>query len=183
MPVSRKELFAPGSDEEFLSLAAEGDLAAFERLVRKIEKPLTQYAHRLGAPMGAIESCLEATVVRLTDRLEERPLPERLGIWAFRAARSTILKSAPAAIDPDSPIQFEDNSELDEDSSSESFRQRFAPQIRAALLSLTVPYREAIVLKVFHGLSLADIARITGSPPGTIYYSIQSSLASISRRL
>lgn len=182
MQVSRQEVVAPGSDGQLLSLASGGDFGAFERLVRKVERPLAEYAHRLGAPPATIDACLEATVDRLEDHLDRLPLPDRFGIWIFRVARAAIVKAAPPATDADSRLGFESDPDLDVDSSPESIRQRIAPRVQAALLSLPLPHREATVLKIFHGLSFPDIARITGSPPESIHYWIQISLAQLSKR-
>jgi RNA polymerase sigma-70 factor (ECF subfamily) len=47
-------------------------------------------------------------------------------------------------------------------------QQEQAERIARALISIPAPYREAIVLRFQEGLSLEDIARVTGARLGTV---------------
>ena len=98
-------------------------------------------AGRLTAGLDAAQRSFGSTflVGSTHEHLRFLPLPDRFGIWIFRVARAAIVKAAPPATDADSRLGFESDPDLDVDSSPESIRQRIAPRVRAALLSLPLP--------------------------------------------
>lgn len=142
---------------------------AFERLIAPERDRLLAYlvgmtGDREIALDLAQETFLAAWQGFSTYRGEGAPLTWLVGIarrillrWSRREGRRARLLAgakdagvAPAA--PDAAVQEAER----------------AHRVRRAVLSLPAERREAVVLRYFAGLSVADIARVTGTSEGTV---------------
>ena len=62
-------------------------------------------------------------------------------------------------------------------------KQEDEDKIRIALTLLTEKHREAIVLRIYSGLSYAEIADIVKAPVGTVKYRVHEALQMLAKKL
>jgi RNA polymerase sigma-70 factor, ECF subfamily len=142
--------------------AAAGDLTAFERLVRAYQEPVWRFLRRLLGDAGVAEDVAQETFLRVFRRLPTFTFEARFSTWVFQIARNAgvdELRSRSRRIrlaslaPPPTPVvgMPEARAEID-----------------AALASLPVDLREAILLIEVLGLRYREAARVLGVPEGTV---------------
>jgi RNA polymerase sigma-70 factor, ECF subfamily len=142
--------------------AAAGDLAAFERLVRAYQEPVWRFLRRLLGDAGGAEDVAQETFLRVFRRLPTFMFEARFSTWVFQIARNAgvdelrsrqrRIRLASLAPPPTAAVGMtEARAEID-----------------AALASLPVDLREAILLIEVLGLRYHEVARVLGVPEGTV---------------
>lgn len=142
-------------------------MAAFERLVRKHERPLLNFFRRLGVTTDA-EDLAQETFVRLFKaRTRYRPTA-KFTTFLYTIARHVRIDAARKARRTEALRQ----SVREEVESAAGGDDGGAPGARldaaAAMERLPEKLRETVVLSVFQGLKYDDIARILRIPVGTV---------------
>ena len=159
------------TDEALLKRAGEGDQAAFLELYDRHRQPIFRFAYRLLGEVDIAEDVTHDCFLSLIRKPENfRPGRASLRTYLFAAARNLALKhfrnsGREAGLD-----------ELTEEpqlaSRHEPLRQlldeELAAEIRRAVFSLSPLQREALILFEYEGLSLSEIAEITGSDTGAV---------------
>ena len=156
------------TDELLLTQAGKGDQAAFLELY---ERYRDRFAYRL---LGSVEIAEDVTHDCFLSLIRKpgnfRPERASLKTYLYAAARNLSLK------------QFRDqgretgldevNEELKESSRRGPLRkvldEELANQVREAILNLPPLQREALVLFEYEGLSLYEVADVTGTDAGAI---------------
>lgn len=171
-----------GQDEIFLVLLAQqGDVAAFEDLLRGLYGPLRQYVNRMVGASDA-DDVMQDTAIRVYRNIRYLREPAVFRAWAFRIATRitlTYLKRArrwrelendpdlirAMAVGPSSePEQF--------DCDYMEWIDRVSPASRAALL-----------LHYEQHLSLEETAAVLDVPVGTVKSRLSYGLASIRNQI
>jgi RNA polymerase sigma-70 factor, ECF subfamily len=159
------------TDEALLRRAGEGDQAAFLELYDRHRQPIFRFAYRLLGEVGIAEDVTHDCFLSLI-RKPENFHPDRASLrtYLFAAARNLALKhfrnsGREAGLD-------ELAEEPQVSSRHEPLRQlldeELATEIRRAVSSLAPLQREALILFEYEGLSLNEIAEITGSDSGAV---------------
>jgi RNA polymerase sigma-70 factor, ECF subfamily len=155
------------TDEALMRRYSDGDVEAFAVLYKKHKAPLYRYCRRLAQPEAVAEELFQdiwMSVIRSRERYEARA---KFSTWLYRMAHNRLvdyyrrhasgvpLSDDEAAIEAfaDAPIHEPEN-ELD--------RRRWAQRLQEALVALPPAQREAFLLREEGGLSLEEIAEITG---------------------
>ena len=142
--------------------AAAGDLGAFERLVRTYQEPVWRFLRRLLGDAGIAEDVAQETFLRVFRRLPTFTFEAKFSTWVFQIARNAgvdelrsrrrRIRLAWLAPPPRPAVGMpEARAEID-----------------AALASLPVDLREAILLIEVLGLRYHEVARVLGVPEGTV---------------
>lgn len=142
--------------------AAAGDLAAFELLVRAYQEPVWRFLRRLLGDAGVAEDVAQETFLRVFRRLPTFAFEAKFSTWVFQIARNAgvdelrsrqrrISLASLAPPPPPAVGMAEARAEID-----------------AALASLPVDLREAILLIEVLGLRYHEVARVLGVPEGTV---------------
>jgi len=173
------------SDEALMTRYARGDVAAFERLYGRHEGPVYRFLLRsVGIPALADELLQEVwmSVIRGSAAYEPRAL---FTTWLYRIARTRLIDHWRAR-DPALLVSLDAAADgAGDDATAASAVDRLAadtsyePETRAldraqaraftlAVEALPVAQREAFLLHAQAGLSLAQIAGITGAGVETI---------------
>lgn len=184
-------------EENLLRRCARGDVAAYRELVERLEKPLVNFIFRFVGERHVAEDLFQETFVRVVRRLGEFDPRASLSTWIYTIARNLALDhlkakrrhrevalDSAASEDRGKVIYFKDviraaapepgaRAETGEDER----------RLTEALAALSPAKREALVMRVYAGLSYADIARIVKSPVGTIKFRVHEALQDLARHL
>lgn len=158
--------YATADDQALVAVARDGDLDAFETLVRR--HTATVYAHALrffGDPAAAEDVVQEVfiKVYRSMDTFDER---SRFSTWLYRVTRNTCLdhvragKRRPMPVDPLDVAATAPGDLSDTVALSISLEQ--------ALRALAPEDRDAFSAIGIFGLSYPEAAEVLGVPVGTV---------------
>ena len=157
---------SPDEDAALMVRVRDGDLAAFETLVRRHQRPLMNFFARLGVTMD-VEDLAQETFVRLY-RYRSRYRPSaKFTTYLYLLARQVRI---------DFLRKTNRRAALHEKAAKEAPRQAEpAPAARGARIDaatalgmLSEAMREVVVLSVLQGLPHGEIAEILGIPVGTV---------------
>lgn len=141
--------------------AMDGDLAAFERLVRGYQAHVWRFLRHLLGDAALAEDVTQETFLRLYQRLPTFAGRSKFSTWVFRVARNAgvdALRAARrqdrllAALPPPPPG-------LPPDARVEAL---------AAVASLTPKLREALLLVEVFGFTYREAAGVLAVPEGTV---------------
>lgn len=148
-------------DEPLVLKAQQGDLGAFEELIRHHQQPLFSFVFRMvNNPADAEELC-QQTFIRAWQKLSSFKRKSSFKTWLYRIAINLTLnyKTRTRPAEPLDKLQLSDTASEPQ----QEYHQRLkARLVQEALLQLPPDQRTAIVLKVYENLSYREIARIMG---------------------
>ena len=167
--------------------AMESEAGTISRGLRRREPELlhsliVQYQHRLLRYLTHLcgsrdlaQDLFQETWVRVLERGHKYDGRSSFGTWLYTLARNLTIdhlrKKNPVSLD--SLLMDEGQTLLDSTDASPSpwelvAQNQQAEHINAALAIIPVQYREAIVLRFQDGLTLEEIAAVSGVPLGTV---------------
>lgn len=163
---------------------AAGDQAAFAELYQACADRLHHYlAVRLGSRQDA-EDALQETFVRLTRNRRRLVSVRNLAAYVFTIARNEANRLAQRRKrEPAGSTGVAADLLFDEARSDDLSRRETAELVAGALSNLPPSEREVVELKTYAGLTLREIAEVTGSPPGTVATRYRTGLEHLRRRL
>lgn len=158
--------YATADDAKLVAAAHDGDLEAFEALVRRHTR--TVFAHALrffGDPTAADDVVQEVfiKVYRSLDTFDER---SRFSTWLFRVTRNACLdmvragKRRPEPIDP-----LEVSASVPGDLGDQV---ALAASVESAMRALPPEDRDALSAVALFGLTYAEAGQALGVPAGTV---------------
>ena len=160
----------------------------FAALVDHYETPLLRYVGGiLGPRMAEVQDVVQESFLRL-HREFARSGPERITNipgWLYHVAHNLAVNAGKRkeveqrAIDG---IAAEEVG-VQKDALDLLLRRTAGAKAMAELQELAAEQRQVVLLKVVHGLTLKEIAEITGTPIGTVDYRLHQGLRELARRL
>ena len=165
---------SPELDEVTLARAQRGDLRAKRALVERSQRPVAALVSRLlrgQSDPGLVEDIAQETFLRVFRALPtfDRHGPARLSTWILTiASHRAIDELRRRRLDtrPFDPTAFEVPANDRADDTAE--RTMLARLLSDAIDSLSPEYRAAFVLREYHGLEYAEIAKALGIDLGTV---------------
>lgn len=145
-----------------------GDVAAFEGIVRRWQRPLVNMAWRYCRDRGRAEEMAQEAFVRAWRGLAQWRQESSFSTWLFALAANVFrseLKRFPTLNVPldEAPEPAGPAPQLN------ALQQKSGQEeVRRAVLALPHRYREPVVLFYFHEMDLAAAARSMGVPEGTM---------------
>jgi RNA polymerase sigma-70 factor (ECF subfamily) len=146
----------------------DGEVEAFEGIVRRWQGPLINMAWRYCRDRGRAEEMAQEAFLRAWRGLSQWRRESNFSTWLFALAANVYrseLKRFPvetlpleAAPEPAGPASQH----------SELAAQMSKDTIRRAVLALPLRYREPVVLFYFHEMDVATAAHTMGLPEGTL---------------
>ena len=158
------------SDEDLMLDALRGDRSAVAVLVERYHRPLFAYLYRLvDANYGAAEDLLQDTFTRLLTPRTYTP-GRRVKPWLYAIATNLARDRQRALMRRRTDIGLERAECLADGSDPSDHVVQFERErvVRNAIGSLGDQQRAAILLRFYHGLSLAEIAEALDLPLGTV---------------
>jgi RNA polymerase sigma factor (sigma-70 family) len=150
------------------------------RLVDRYAAALELYARQW---CHAPEDVVQEAFLKL---VAQRPLPDQPAAWLFRVVRNGALNAATAArrrrhheaeAANDAPVWFQSDTETSRPDSLD------VEAASAALQSLPLEQREAIVAHLWGGLTFEQIGELSGCSASTAHRSYAAGLSAIRERL
>ena len=148
-------------DAVLVKRAQDGDMAAFEELVRRHERPLFSYMYRMCGNRADAEEITQAALVRSWQALGGFRGASSFKTWLFRIGMNLCYNRR---------TRTKPTEELDESLAgpqshepAEQYEQRVRAQaVQAGLARLPADQRSALVLSVYQELSYKEIADAMG---------------------
>ena len=147
-----------------------------DHLIKKYQHRLLRYLLSLTRSRELAEDIFQETWIRVLERGRQYDSRHEFSTWLFTIARNLVIdhmrRKQPASLntlaDSDDTAPFE-IAETGQPSAFDTTVQREQnEQISAAMLHIASEYRESLVLRFQEGMSLEEIAAITGAPLGTV---------------
>ena len=159
------------TDEVLLRKAGEGDQAAFLELYDRHRQPIFRFAYRLLGEVDTAEDVTHDCFLSLIRKPENfRPERASLRTYLFAAARNLALKHFRSTGRETGLDEMTEEQELSprHQPLRKLLDEELAAEVRRAIFSLAPLQREALVLFEYEGLSLNEIAEITGADVGAV---------------
>jgi RNA polymerase sigma-70 factor (ECF subfamily) len=156
----------PRADELLAVRCQLGERAAFDMLIERWHEPLWRYLRQFAHSDDLARDLAQDTWVRVLRGIATLREPAKLRPWLFGIARRVAMDRLRAAYAQ--PQAGDENlDDLAATDAAAEFEEDFA-NVEASLAALPAREREALTLFYLRELSLAEIAELTGAPPGTI---------------
>jgi RNA polymerase sigma-70 factor (ECF subfamily) len=170
------------SDEELMLSYAAGDVAAFEELVSRHERPLFHFILRSCGRRDQAEELLQEVFLRVIKYSDGYKPTAKFTTWVYTIARNLCidkarkrgrstqvsLDAAPGA-DPDAPALVDRLADPKASASGVEYeRQAFRQRLNDALDALPEEQREVFMLREFSGLKFHEIAKTVGCKVPTV---------------
>jgi len=154
-------------DRDAVERVLEGDISAFEEVVRRWQSPLLNLAYRFCHDRGRAEEMAQEAFLRAYRNLKQWRKEAAFSTWLFALA-TNFYRSELRRI-PAQTVSIDDVHEPADpraaDGGLEEEDRDLA--VRRAVFALPAKYREALILFYFHEMDVPAAARSLGLPEGT----------------
>ncbi len=167
------------AESHLISLAAAGDLDAFNDLVLKYQDPVYSLTFAMLGERDAAEDAAQQTFISVFEHIRSFRGGSFRG-WLLKIAANTCYDTfRNARRHPTTPLIPEDGDGNDTESAywladprpspeTELEQEQLAQALYSRLDELPTPYRSAITLVDLQGLEYAEAAQVLGVPVGTL---------------
>ncbi|MGA7081215.1 MAG: sigma-70 family RNA polymerase sigma factor [Terriglobales bacterium] len=157
-----------------------------DRLIEQYQHRLLRYLMSLTRNRATAEDLFQETWIRVLERGHQYDGKHEFSTWLFSVSRHLVIdffrRKQPASLDAlledkDKPMAPPAS---EEPSAFEMLAQHeLSERIAAGLDRVASEYREALVLRFQEGLSLDEIAVVTGAPLGTVKSRVYRGLSAL----
>lgn len=177
------------ADQTLVLRAKAGQSEAREALARRFRRPAYLLALQISRnPDDALDIAQDA-LLRFFDRLHRFDHAQEVRPWLFAIVRNrardlwrtrSARPSEPLESDPDLSLQVADPAPGPE---QQADRQELRRQVWRAIGMLSRNHREILVIRDFHDLAYAEIARVLDVPVGTVMSRLHAARTALRTRL
>ncbi len=164
------------TDIELVAKAMRGREDSFEELVRRYQRPITNYVFRMLNDYDASLDVSQEVFIKVYNSLSKYSSEYKFSTWLYRIAhnaaidhmrRNSVNQQSIETENADGTYQLQIESR---GPSPEQDRERseWRSEIDAVVKCLPAAYRDLIVLRHSQDLSYDEIAEVTGLPLGTV---------------
>lgn len=182
------------TDEELLAAYQQGDVGAFELLLRRHRAPLFTFLLRMLGDRERAEDLAQETFLRIVKGAQAWERRARFQTWLFTIARNLCVDqsrrdrfrrvdSLDAQGPDDGPAMLDSvpGREIDPARGAESSRLR--PVLARALAALPAEQREVFLLREQAGVPFKEIAELTGVNENTVKSRMRYALEGLRKAL
>jgi RNA polymerase sigma-70 factor, ECF subfamily len=168
--------------------ALAGSQSAFERIVRRYQRPVISLIARMTGDRGLAEELAQDTFVKAYRNLAAFDTTRRFSSWIFRIAHNTAIDALRRAPRPEVPMEALSQAGRVFDPPAprvaDPLEQRaLGDAIDAAIARLRPEFRAAIVLRYDEGLSFEEIGQVIGVPEATARSHVHRARKEMARHL
>jgi len=151
------------TDEALMSRYVAGDVAAFDRLYERHELPLWRYIFRYSGNRANAEELMQEVWFAVAREAARFRTDAKFTSWLYTMARNRVIDRHRTAR-PQVDVEVESLTDEHSPTPLQSVEQaELGQSILAALDRLPREQREAFVLQTDSGLSVQEIAAVTGT--------------------
>ncbi len=156
-------------DESLVARATAGDVAAFESLIRRYEKPVFRMIWQMTTHRQTTEDLAQETFVKAFRSLDRFDSGRgSFSTWLYTIARN-LCRNAHRKVVQFPVLKLRDEEFSDEGTPGENAERREDFQrLDEALNQLEEPFRTSFILAVVEEFPLAEVAAIEGVAVGTV---------------
>jgi RNA polymerase sigma-70 factor (ECF subfamily) len=164
------------TDVELIAIAISGREDSFEELVRRYQRPITNYVFRMLNDYDASLDVTQEVFIKVYNSLERYSSEYKFSTWLYRIAHNAAIDHIRRKSPNEQSIETENKDgsyQLQIESPNptpeqERERSEWRTEIEAVVKCLPSVYRELILLRHAQDLSYDEIAEITNLPLGTV---------------
>jgi RNA polymerase sigma-70 factor (ECF subfamily) len=169
------------TDAELMRRWQEGEVAAFEALVRRWQRRVAALLGRLAGPSATADMCQDVflRVYQAGPRYREEGA---FTTWLYRIVLNTARDAGRRARRAPQPLaELEPPS--DDSPDDAVCRRETAHLVAEAIAELPDALRDVLILRHYEGLRFEEIARLTGTPASTLKSRFAAALTRLRVRL
>jgi RNA polymerase sigma-70 factor, ECF subfamily len=164
------------TDGELIETAISGREDSFEELVRRYQRPITNYVYRMLSDYDASLDVTQEVFIKVYNSLARYSSDYKFSTWLYRIAhnaaidymrRHSVNEQSIEAENADGSYQLQIESPRPTPE-QERERSEWRTEIESVVKCLPSVYRELIMLRHAQDLSYDEIAEITNLPLGTV---------------
>ncbi len=164
------------TDGELITTAIAGREDGFEELVRRYQRPITNYVYRMLNNYDAALDVTQEVFIKVYNSLARYSSEYKFSTWLYRIAhnaaidymrRNSVNPQSLEAENADGTYQLQIES-CQPNPEQERERSEWRAEIETVVKCLPQVYRELILLRHAQDLSYDEIAEITNLPLGTV---------------
>ncbi|MGC2237316.1 MAG: sigma-70 family RNA polymerase sigma factor [Pyrinomonadaceae bacterium] len=164
------------TDGELIETAISGREDSFEELVRRYQRPITNYVYRMLSDYDASLDVTQEVFIKVYNSLARYSSDYKFSTWLYRIAhnaaidymrRNSVNQQSIEAENADGTYQLQIESPRP-NPEQERERSEWRTEIESVVKCLPTVYRELILLRHAQDLSYDEIAEITNLPLGTV---------------
>jgi len=164
------------TDVELIAKAISGREDGFEELVRRYQRPITNYVFRMLNDYDASLDVTQEVFIKVYNSLSRYSSEYKFSTWLYRIAHNAAIDYIRRRSPNQQSIETENKDgayQLQIESPNptpeqERERSEWRTEIEAVVKCLPAVYRELILLRHAQDLSYDEIAEITNLPLGTV---------------
>jgi RNA polymerase sigma-70 factor (ECF subfamily) len=166
---SDRQLDPSAPDELLAAEAAAGRREAFDLLVERHRRGVYQLSYRFTGNHADAADLSQEVFVRAYRAIGHFRRDSSFGTWLYRIAVNAGLTRAAASRPAPAPLEAARHVPADVDPPDESvIREERRRLVKAAVGALPPRQRATLILRVYHGMSLEEIAQVLGRSVGTV---------------
>jgi RNA polymerase sigma-70 factor (ECF subfamily) len=155
------------NDTELIQLWQQGDLVAFEELVRRWEQPIARFLARQLCRTDLVADLCQEVFLRVYRAGPKYRESDAFSSWLYRIALNLARDCARRRREPHL-LSGDEPAALDHPCEQHCEQQELAECVAQALAALPAPLREVLVLRHYEGMKFEQMARLLGTPASTL---------------
>ncbi|MDB6059367.1 MAG: polymerase sigma factor RpoE [Verrucomicrobiales bacterium] len=160
-------------DEALVAQSQQGDLAAFEKLIRKHQRMIHSLTFRMTGSMADAEDLSQETFVRAYRNLAAYRADSKFSTWLYRIAINVCLNWRDReSVRAQTNRNWTEHQEIETDGSSNGGIEQLNAKLHAALLKLPAKQRAAVMLTMYDGMNHAEAAQVLNCSETTVSWRV-----------
>ncbi len=173
-----------GEETEWVRRCQQGDLEAFEALVRRYQRMIDSLAYRMSGSLHDAADISQEVFLQAYRRMEQFEQKSKFSSWLYRICLNTCLNWRQAASRRTRlQEQWAHESPAISCESPEAEDGELTNRIQAALLKLPARQRAAVILTTYDGLSHGEAAKVLGCSETTVSWRLFAARNKLKRLL
>jgi len=168
----------PVTDEKLVEGFLQGEQKMFAELVRRYERPLYAFIHRMIGNETDAADLFQDTFLRVFRHARNFDHRSAFKTWLYAIAanrcRSYLAKPNPLVIN--NPPPHKESHSHEPGPPAAAHAREFCERVRQIVARLPLQQREVFILKAYDDLTYSEIARTLGRPIGTVKSQMRYSL-------
>jgi RNA polymerase sigma-70 factor (ECF subfamily) len=170
-------------DEWLMAQVALGQRDQLEPLVRRYASPLLTFIRRMVGDAHRSEELFQEVFLTLWVKRQQYRFPKPFKPWLYAITMNKCRASFRRRFTPTVALEAEDSPALEQSPAEVAIATETAALVTRAVTRLPPQQRAVVVLRIWDGLSYAEIAQIVDATEGTVRSHMHHGLAGLRRDL